>query len=178
METRKKLYRSQSDKALFGVCGGIAEYLDVDSLIVRLLFVLLVLLYGTGILFYFIAALVMPRNPRDMVVYTRVENMPPSADPFVRASEETGGEAEPKAGPAQEGTQGTGADGFEGAPEPGQARIYEVPKQKDGSRNLGAGLITLGGIILLKVFVPWISSWAIVGGGLIVVGLAVIFQKP
>lgn len=56
----KKLYKSNTDSKIFGVCGGIAEYLDVDSTIVRLAFVFFALFIGSGILAYIIAALVMP----------------------------------------------------------------------------------------------------------------------
>jgi phage shock protein PspC (stress-responsive transcriptional regulator) len=56
-----KLKRSRRDSKFFGVCGGIAEYLDVDSTIVRLLVVILGLAsVGTAIVIYLIAALIMP----------------------------------------------------------------------------------------------------------------------
>lgn len=58
----KKLYRSNSDKKIFGVCGGLAEYFNVDSTIVRLILVFLVFCAGTGVLAYLIAALIMPVN--------------------------------------------------------------------------------------------------------------------
>ncbi|MBR5144457.1 MAG: PspC domain-containing protein [Clostridia bacterium] len=59
----KKLYKSNTDKKICGVCGGLAEYLGIDSTIVRLILVLLVLFAGTGVLAYIIAALVMPSKP-------------------------------------------------------------------------------------------------------------------
>ncbi len=59
----KKLYKSSTDKKLCGVCGGLAEYLNVDSTIVRLILVLAVLFAGCGILAYIVAALVMPEKP-------------------------------------------------------------------------------------------------------------------
>ena len=59
----KKLYKSNMDKKLFGVCGGIAEYFNIDSTIVRLIWVILVFCFGTGVLAYLIAAIVMPDAP-------------------------------------------------------------------------------------------------------------------
>ena len=59
----KKLYKSTTDRKLFGVCGGIAEYFGIDSSIVRLALVLFVLAGGSGVLFYLIAALVLSDNP-------------------------------------------------------------------------------------------------------------------
>ena len=57
---KKKLYRSSDDKKIAGVCGGIAEYMNVDSTIVRLIAVVLVFGCGTGLLAYIVAALIMP----------------------------------------------------------------------------------------------------------------------
>ena len=59
----KKLYKSNTDKKLCGVCGGLAEYLNVDSTVVRLILVLAILFAGCGLLAYLIAALVMPNKP-------------------------------------------------------------------------------------------------------------------
>ncbi|MBR4384991.1 MAG: PspC domain-containing protein [Treponema sp.] len=58
----KKLYKSNSDKKLAGVCGGIAEYFDVDSTIIRLAWVVFTLAGGAGLLAYIIAAIVMPNR--------------------------------------------------------------------------------------------------------------------
>lgn len=59
---QKKLTRSSKDKKICGVCGGIAEYFDIDSTIVRLIWVLTTCFFGIGILAYFLAALVMPND--------------------------------------------------------------------------------------------------------------------
>ena len=56
----KKLYKSSTDKKLAGVCGGIAEYFNIDSTLVRLGWVLFSLLGGSGLLAYIIAAIIMP----------------------------------------------------------------------------------------------------------------------
>ncbi len=56
----KRLYKSTTDKKLCGVCGGIAEYFDLDPTIVRLAWVIFTLLGGSGIIAYIIAAIVMP----------------------------------------------------------------------------------------------------------------------
>lgn len=59
---QKKLYKSETDKKLCGVCGGIAKYFDIDSTLVRLATVLLTL-GGWGLLAYIICALVIPDDP-------------------------------------------------------------------------------------------------------------------
>ena len=59
---KKRLYKIDNGKKLCGVCGGIAEYFAVDPTIIRLLWIILIFCAGTGILAYFIAALIMPRK--------------------------------------------------------------------------------------------------------------------
>ena len=62
MSEQKKLTRSKTDKKLFGVCGGFAKYLDADPTILRIIWLVLVLLGGGGILLYLICALLMPEE--------------------------------------------------------------------------------------------------------------------
>lgn len=65
MAQNKKLYRSTTDRKIAGVCGGLAEYLSVDPLVVRLVFVALLLLgVGPIILLYIIMWLIVPEKPR------------------------------------------------------------------------------------------------------------------
>ncbi len=59
----KKLYKSRSDKKLCGVCAGIAKFFGLDPTIIRLIWVLAVLLAGSGILLYIAAAFIMPEEP-------------------------------------------------------------------------------------------------------------------
>ncbi len=59
---KKKLYKSAIDKKMCGVCGGIAEFFEIDSTVVRLAWVAFTLLGGSGIIAYIIAALVMPES--------------------------------------------------------------------------------------------------------------------
>ena len=61
---QKRLYKTEGTaKKLCGVCGGIAEYLDIDSTVIRLAWVIFTLLGGAGLLAYIIALLVMPNPP-------------------------------------------------------------------------------------------------------------------
>ena len=55
----KQLLRSQEDRMLFGVTGGLAEYLNIDPVLVRLFFVLLALTTGWGFIVYFLLAILM-----------------------------------------------------------------------------------------------------------------------
>ena len=62
----KKLYKSNKNRVFAGVCGGIGEYFDTDPVLVRLLWVLISIFFGAGILgliAYILAALIIPQNP-------------------------------------------------------------------------------------------------------------------
>lgn len=59
----KKLYLSDTDKKIAGVCGGIAEYFSIDSTLVRLVFVLLAFVFGATVWAYIIACFVIPKKP-------------------------------------------------------------------------------------------------------------------
>lgn len=58
----KKLYRSATNKMVCGVCQGIAEYINLDPTVVRLLWVLFSI-FGVGIFVYIVAAIIMPVKP-------------------------------------------------------------------------------------------------------------------
>lgn len=57
---KKRLYRSNKEKKLAGVCGGIAEYFDIDPTLVRLGWIIFSCAFGSSILAYIICVLVMP----------------------------------------------------------------------------------------------------------------------
>jgi phage shock protein PspC (stress-responsive transcriptional regulator) len=58
----KRLYRSKTDKVIAGVCGGIGEYLEIDPVVIRLVWVILSLMGGAGILAYLLAWIIIPKK--------------------------------------------------------------------------------------------------------------------
>ncbi len=58
--SKKRLYRVEQGKKIFGVCGGIGEYFNIDPTVIRVIWALLAFAAGTGVLAYFICALCMP----------------------------------------------------------------------------------------------------------------------
>jgi phage shock protein PspC (stress-responsive transcriptional regulator) len=60
---KKILYRSNTNRVIFGVCGGLGEYFDIDPLIFRVLFIALCFGGGAGVLMYLILAFLIPKNP-------------------------------------------------------------------------------------------------------------------
>lgn len=58
----KRFYRSITDRKIAGVCGGIGKYFDIDSTLIRVLFVITVLLGGAGFAIYFITWILTPEQ--------------------------------------------------------------------------------------------------------------------
>ncbi|HJZ24023.1 MAG TPA: PspC domain-containing protein [Candidatus Babeliales bacterium] len=63
MNTVRRLYRSRTDRKIAGICGGLANYFDIDPVIVRLAWVLLFFLGGSGIFLYIVAWIIIPLEP-------------------------------------------------------------------------------------------------------------------
>ncbi len=60
MEPSRKLYRSRKDKKLAGVAGGLAEFFNLDPTLIRVVFVVLALLGGTGVVLYLAMWIIVP----------------------------------------------------------------------------------------------------------------------
>lgn len=75
--TTRRLYRNGNDKMLGGVCSGVANYFDIDPVMVRLIFVILFLTAGIGLLAYILAWIIVPvaRTPQEMYYMTGVPPM-------------------------------------------------------------------------------------------------------
>jgi phage shock protein C len=76
----KRLYRSRQERMISGVCGGIAEYFEMDPTLIRLIFVLLAMAGGPGLIAYIILAIIIPEKPLDyQAPSTPVEAYEPEA---------------------------------------------------------------------------------------------------
>lgn len=64
---KKRLYKSESDKKICGVCSGIAKYFSIDPTLVRLGLVAFCVLGGSGVLAYIVCVLVMPDEPTNVI---------------------------------------------------------------------------------------------------------------
>lgn len=84
MDEPKRLYRSTADRMFAGVCGGIAEYLEVDPTLVRLVFVALTLMGGPGVLVYIVLMLIVPEQPPEKKKKKRIPSE--GASSVVRSS--------------------------------------------------------------------------------------------
>jgi phage shock protein C len=63
MAETRKLYRSKTNRQLAGVCGGLAEYFNLDTTLIRVLFVVLAVLGGSGVVLYIALWIIVPREP-------------------------------------------------------------------------------------------------------------------
>ena len=59
---KKRLYRNQKDKIFAGVCAGVADYFNIDPVLVRLLWVIITLIWGAGLLAYILAWIIVPKK--------------------------------------------------------------------------------------------------------------------
>ena len=63
MAETRKLYRSRSNRKVAGVCGGLAEYFNLDATLIRILFVVLAVLGGSGLVLYLAMWIIVPKEP-------------------------------------------------------------------------------------------------------------------
>jgi phage shock protein C len=63
MDPTRKLYRSKTNRQVAGVCGGLAEHFNVDATLIRVLFVVLAVLGGSGLLLYVAMWIIIPKEP-------------------------------------------------------------------------------------------------------------------
>jgi len=151
--TNKRLYRSRKDYMIAGVCGGIAEYFEVDSTLVRLLTVLVFLLGGAGLLVYLIAWVIIPKNPEQV-----------SDDAFDKREE------------FKDRVKKGAEDVIEEVKEHFDSESHSHVSRKNEKLLGGIIIIVIGIIFLLNSFFPWIAIgnlWPLI---LIVVGLIIIVQ--
>ena len=63
MDATRKLYRSRTDRKIAGVCGGLAKYFGMDATMIRVLFVVLAVLGGSGLAIYLAMWIIVPNEP-------------------------------------------------------------------------------------------------------------------
>ena len=63
----KKLFKSNRDKKICGICGGIGEYFNIDPTVIRIAWIFFSALGGSGLLAYIICAIIIPDNPDDVI---------------------------------------------------------------------------------------------------------------
>ncbi len=156
----KRLFRSREDRMIWGVCGGLAKYFDIDPTIVRIIFVLLLFANGIGVLAYLIIAIVVPLEgskstaPRE-AVKENAEELKDTARELGRELHSTFADTEDEIKPE------------------------EADKIKHRRRNALGIILIAGGIVLLLgslnlfTWLRWMYLWPLI---LVAVGLIIIFS--
>lgn len=154
MKPYRKLYRSRTDKMLGGVAGGLADYFSIDSSLVRFLFILAVIAWGTGFWLYVVLWIVLPLSP--LPYFNQGQPDPANAN--------------------------TGYNDFEKSPEEwesGSDNLFEsmqnakMRRRENGNLIAGVVLISFGAMFLISDYIPSIDFsdlWPfllIVAGGLL-----------
>jgi phage shock protein C len=149
----KKFYRSRTDKVFAGVCGGLSEHFDIDAVLIRLLFLVLVFAGGGGLIAYIVLWIITPEKPIDY--------------------------SQSKTSPTME-TQQTPNEEPKGSQEHAANDPFRYPPRKPKGRgNLIGGLvlITLGALFLADEFIPNVSFgdlWPMI---LVVIGIGLLINS-
>ncbi len=80
---RERLYRSRRVRVLGGVAGGLAKYFNLDPILIRVLFVIITILHGFGILLYIILWIVVPEEPFELAYPSNQESQATNAEPNI-----------------------------------------------------------------------------------------------
>ncbi len=159
MEKTNRLYRSTTSRVFGGVAGGIADYFDVDPIIIRMLFLVIALAGGGGVLVYIILWIAIPPRPI----------MPPS---FNMGGDTT---TPPPPPPGSSEYSADSSKSYQAEPMP--PFQFEKEKSTRGGLIGGLVLITLGSIFLADKLIPMIDFgdlWPVI---LVVVGAVLIITN-
>lgn len=124
----KRLYKSRKDKMIAGVCGGLAEYFDVDPVLVRILFVIFTFIGGFALIAYIVGMIIMPFPVTETTAsFPAAQSPPPSAA---------------ETGPA--------ADTGQPQPAPSTAAPPAAKSKSTGALVFGIILVIIGGFFLMR----------------------------
>lgn len=157
----KRLYKSSSDRVFLGVCGGIAEYFDVDPVIIRLLMVVFALT-GAGIIFYIFAAIIVPERAEPKISYGKSSSEAPYGSDSAETYRNEFSDEAPEADAASE------------------RRPREGGGKGSGVMIIGLILIIIGVFYLINRFVPifhWIDIRAVIAVVLVLAGIYFVAKR-
>jgi phage shock protein C len=145
---RDKLYRSRRQRIIAGVAGGLAQYFNIDPIIVRVLFVVITLLHGMGIILYIILWIVVPEEPFEIAYGIKPE--------------------EPNAATTDNPQTGS-SNIFNNVP--------EMQKKNSGRFVAGTILIVIGALFLMVRFIPSFDLGDVFPFLLVIIGALLILNS-
>ncbi|MDN5359888.1 MAG: phage shock protein [Thermotogaceae bacterium] len=150
--TEKRLYRSRDDRVIAGVCSGLGKYLDVDPVIIRLIWAATIFLAGAGIFLYIVAWIIIPEEP----LKNRTTQNPEKESSDVYDSE------------FDQQTETYNSE---------QKIKEQLERERRGKLAIGVGIVIVGIIFLFSQIFSFNISWrVIVGILLILAGGAVLLR--
>jgi phage shock protein C len=156
-----RLYRSVEHRVIGGVAGGLADYFDIDPVIVRLVFVIVALAGGGGLLVYLILWIVLPENTMSRFSYQQSQPGYTQSEPSAKEKEETTFSGDPE---------------WKEKADPSFDQPFNAGRKERNTGGLIGGLvlITLGSLFLIDRFVPHVDFgdlWPVL---LVVIGAVLI----
>ena len=154
----KKLQRSRKKKVFAGIAGGLSEYLDIDPVIIRVVFVLVTIFHGFGLIIYIIMWIVIPEEPFDMSFTEKGTNFSASSGNSFSDGSNVGSQSifEEAAKAAEQANKGGSSS--------------------NGRVIVGAILILIGLIFLSEKFFPFLDFEFVFAVGIIVLGISLLFN--
>lgn len=168
-----RIYRSNSDKILGGVCAGLAEYLDIDPTIIRIIWAVS-FFSGFGFLAYIIAWIVIPQKPYGMETY---HNQTYHAPSYPKEPQSEGEEIPAEEVDYNQSDEYTASSKAE--PNYTKTPDYNNDRSDKSAKVIGIGLIIIGGGYLAKKLLGFINidDKLVFSALLIVIGLYLISKK-
>lgn len=164
----KNIYRSKDQKIIAGVCGGIGEYFEIDPVVIRIIFVVLMIAAGTGLAIYIILWLIIPEYQGEPLIKNVAEEIS-NAIKKEKVKEEF--EEELKKETAKE----------EIKKEEVVSASLKTKRVVDSNALAGYMIIALGVIILIANLIPQIRIWEQIANlwplVLVFFGLAILTKK-
>lgn len=149
MQETKKMYRSNDDYIVAGVSAGLADYFQIDTTLIRIIFILLTIGGGSGVLIYLVLWLIIPKKGGKEMKVDRGKKVKEFADDIGEKAQTVASEIR-----------------------------KEVKSSRRGGSFFGLILIILGGILLVEKIVPMEIQWDFVWPGILVfLGLYLVFRK-
>lgn len=141
----KKIYRKTDDCVVAGVCSGLADYFEIDETLVRVIFVLLAIGGGSGILIYLVLWLVIPKKGEENKKVDWQENVK-------EFTEDVGKKAKTVAKEIKK-----------------EIKVEKVNPEKNRGSFLGLFLLLWGGILLVDKIAPTLIEWDYVWPGILII---------
>lgn len=182
--TKKRLLRSRTDSKVAGVCGGIADYLGVDSTLVRILWLVFGIFVGYGLLLYIVLAMVVPKEPL-VRPYDEPKKEPVDSEPTIEPEPEETVEEDDEFNydNYNRSDDYDETSFYEREEEEEEEKTYrynefdERPKRNINATYLGLAVILIGVYFGIKVFIPALSMKLIIPVVLIGAGVLLLSRN-